>query len=45
MMCDITLTGMQAYTSTALAANILCDLLIAGTTVQYLQAGRTVFHR
>ncbi|KAH9834485.1 uncharacterized protein C8Q71DRAFT_859479 [Rhodofomes roseus] len=35
----------DAYTSTALTANIVCDLLIAGTTVYYLQEGRTAFHR
>ncbi|KZT66783.1 hypothetical protein DAEQUDRAFT_440676 [Daedalea quercina L-15889] len=35
----------EAYTSTALTANIVCDLLIAGTTVYYLQQGWSIFHR
>ncbi|KAH9929424.1 uncharacterized protein B0H18DRAFT_1117458 [Fomitopsis serialis] len=35
----------DAYTSTALTANIVCDLLIAGCTVYYLREGRTAFYR
>ncbi|KAI0729704.1 hypothetical protein C8Q72DRAFT_297017 [Fomitopsis betulina] len=35
----------EAYTSTAFTANIICDLLIAGTTVYHLQPGRAAFSR
>ncbi|KAH9929431.1 uncharacterized protein B0H18DRAFT_1103459 [Fomitopsis serialis] len=35
----------NVYTSTALTANIVCDLLIAGCTVYYLREGRTAFYR
>ncbi|KZT64978.1 hypothetical protein DAEQUDRAFT_731950 [Daedalea quercina L-15889] len=36
---------VDAYTTTGLITNIACDLVIAGTTIYYLQKGRSDFHR